>query len=164
MTKPGRRPIPTELKRQAGNPGKRPLNENEPQPVRGAPEIPPHLTGLAAETWDWLCDRLAELNLLGTSDMVIMALFCGAWARYVANYEAVEKYGTVFVSTKQHKDGGETKTPYIGPYLNIEAMLSKQLTQYSAAMGLGPAWRASVTKIPGPDIPEGKSRFFKVVG
>ena len=50
----GRKPIPTVLKRRAGNPGKRPLNENEPEPEPGAPEPPSHLNAEAREVWDWL--------------------------------------------------------------------------------------------------------------
>jgi len=161
-------PTPTKIKQLAGDPGRQASGTDEPEPVPGAPEMPPHLTGLAAETWEWLCERLAELQLLATSDKVVMALFCGAWARYVENYDVLAQIGTVIVSIKTDKWGRQTKTPYIGPHLNIESMLSKQLTTYSAAMGLGPAWRAGVSKLPQAETKEGKSRLFssnlKVVG
>ncbi|HZK10243.1 MAG TPA: phage terminase small subunit P27 family, partial [Clostridia bacterium] len=37
MATRGRKPKPTALKVLEGNPGKRPLNKNEPQPERKAP-------------------------------------------------------------------------------------------------------------------------------
>ena len=37
----GRRPKPTRLKLLTGNPGKRPLNDDEPQPQAAIPECPP---------------------------------------------------------------------------------------------------------------------------
>ena len=40
MATRGRKPKPTALKVLEGNPGKRPLNENEPKPERKAPECP----------------------------------------------------------------------------------------------------------------------------
>ena len=39
----GRRPKPTRLKVLTGNPGKRPLNENEPRPEAHVPDCPPEL-------------------------------------------------------------------------------------------------------------------------
>ena len=39
----GRKPIPTELKRLNGNPGKRPLSDKEPQPEPKLPRAPSFL-------------------------------------------------------------------------------------------------------------------------
>ena len=36
----GRKPKPTAIKKLEGNPGKRKLNQNEPQPEKTAPECP----------------------------------------------------------------------------------------------------------------------------
>ena len=40
MATRGRKPKPTALKVLEGNPGKRPLNENEPKPENKAPRCP----------------------------------------------------------------------------------------------------------------------------
>ena len=40
----GRKPKPTRLKIIQGNPGKRPLNKNEPQPERRLMRAPSHLS------------------------------------------------------------------------------------------------------------------------
>jgi len=51
MAKPGPAPQPTALKRLHGNPGKRPLNEREPQPAQKLPLCPRHLKGVARAQW-----------------------------------------------------------------------------------------------------------------
>jgi hypothetical protein len=43
----GRRPKPTPVKVLTGNPGKRPLNKNEPRPDVLIPECPPELGPVA---------------------------------------------------------------------------------------------------------------------
>ena len=40
MATRGRKPKPTAIKELEGNPGKRPLNANEPKPERKAPRCP----------------------------------------------------------------------------------------------------------------------------
>ena len=50
----GRRPKPTHLKLIQGNPGKRSLNDAEPNPPRGVPSPPDHMTSAAKEAWNRL--------------------------------------------------------------------------------------------------------------
>jgi phage terminase small subunit len=59
----GRRPEPTALKELAGNPGKRALNTNEPQPG-GIPKCPPHLDKIAKAEWKRIAAELTTLGLL----------------------------------------------------------------------------------------------------
>ena len=47
----GRKPIPTALKRLAGNPGKRPLTAREPKTERKAPKCPRTLDAEARKEW-----------------------------------------------------------------------------------------------------------------
>jgi phage terminase small subunit len=49
--KPGPKPKPTELKIIEGNPGKRPLNKNEPRPPRLSPQCPNWLLPEAKKEW-----------------------------------------------------------------------------------------------------------------
>ena len=60
----GRRPKPTRLKQLTGNPGKRPLNENEPKPEPNIPECPPELGPLAQREWNRLVGELGPLRIL----------------------------------------------------------------------------------------------------
>jgi hypothetical protein len=47
----GRRTNPTRLKALTGNPGKRPLNANEPRPEPAVPECLPELNPIARQDW-----------------------------------------------------------------------------------------------------------------
>ena len=57
---PGPPPKPTKLKLLAGNPGKRPLNENEPEPEAVAPSVPAHLDDEAGVTLKLLRGGITE--------------------------------------------------------------------------------------------------------
>src|SRR3954470_9706696 len=76
----GRRPKPTRLKVLTGNPGKRPLNTNEPEPEPAVPECPPELGPVAKREWDRLVNELSSLRLLTNLDRGALASYCGAYA------------------------------------------------------------------------------------
>ena len=48
----GRKPTPTAIKVLEGNPGKRPLNDREPQPPKKAPSCPKWLEPDAKREWN----------------------------------------------------------------------------------------------------------------
>jgi phage terminase small subunit len=54
----GRPPKPTALKVLEGNPGKRPLNQNEPKPEKKAPNCPSWLLPDAKKEWRRLSKEL----------------------------------------------------------------------------------------------------------
>jgi len=64
MAKPGTKPKPTALKVLEGNPGKRPLNENEPKPEPKAPVCPKWLDNYAHKVWERLAPVLKQMGLL----------------------------------------------------------------------------------------------------
>ena len=51
MATRGRKPTPTAIKELEGNPGKRPLNKNEPKPTKKAPPCPKWLEPEAKKEW-----------------------------------------------------------------------------------------------------------------
>jgi P27 family predicted phage terminase small subunit len=73
----GPAPKPTAIKRLEGNPGKRPLNEHEPEPTRGC--TPPAWlpTGALAE-WDRVYPELDALGLATVVDQAALACWCVA--------------------------------------------------------------------------------------
>jgi phage terminase small subunit len=64
----GRRPKSAALKLVTGNPGHRPISEDEPQAVSGRPEKPPKLGKIASEEWERLADLLDGELRLGRAD------------------------------------------------------------------------------------------------
>jgi phage terminase small subunit len=90
----GRRPKPTPLKVLTGNPGKRPLNKNEPRPDVLIPECPPELGPVARREWDRVVGDLAALRLLTNLDRAALAAYCGAYALWAEATEAIHGLGT----------------------------------------------------------------------
>ena len=65
----GRKPKPTALKQQEGNPGKRPLNEREPTPPKGTIRCPNWLEAEAKKEWKRLAPSLEAMGVLTTADI-----------------------------------------------------------------------------------------------
>ena len=91
----GRRPTPTRIKILTGNPGKRPLNRNEPRPEPALPECPPELGPSAQREWARLIGELSKLNLITNLDRAALASYCGAYALWAEATEAIQKFGTM---------------------------------------------------------------------
>lgn len=85
----GRRPKSTKLKLLQGNPGKRPLNENEPQPKTGIPTMPKWLKPFKVAVKEWK----RESKIL--DDMGIMTVAeCGNLAQRVYISHKIQKLAT----------------------------------------------------------------------
>jgi phage terminase small subunit len=72
----GRRPQPTALKVLRGNPGKRPLNADEPTPPPGDVEKPTTLSTPAAAVWDRLAPIAIAMRTLTRADVTAFAMCC----------------------------------------------------------------------------------------
>jgi phage terminase small subunit len=68
MAKPGPKLKPIVLKLAAGNPGRRPLNEREPQPTSGIPDAPEWLDDVDRACWMRTAGELHKLGVLTLID------------------------------------------------------------------------------------------------
>src|SRR5437660_101190 len=105
----GRRPKPSRLKALAGNPGKRPLNDQEPQPETAIPDCPPELGPVARAEWHRLAAELASLRLLTHLDRAALAAYCGAYALWAEATAAIQKFGTMIKAPS----GYPVQSPYL---------------------------------------------------
>ena len=98
MGKRGPSAEPTNLKVLKGNPGKRPLNENEPKPAPSLPEKPTwmklkyykvdetkdrDILKYANEFWDKNTQKLFDLGLLTDIDEESYAIICVSYGEWV---------------------------------------------------------------------------------
>src|ERR1700721_4253567 len=90
---PGPAPKPTALKRLAGNPGHRPLNDNEPN-FPGFPECPDWLADEAKLVWKRVTDAMPA-NMLREADQGAFAAYCQSYARWRSAEALVEAEGQV---------------------------------------------------------------------
>jgi P27 family predicted phage terminase small subunit len=133
----GRRPIPTRLKLLTGNPGKRPLNEDEPRPEIAAPECPKELGPIARQEWDRLVDELMALGLLTNLDRAALGAYCGAYALWAEATEAIQKYGAMIKSPQGF--------PIQSPYLAIANRQAEIMMRIASEFGFTPASRSRIS-------------------
>lgn len=146
----GRRPIPTRLKMLSGNPGKRPLNQDEPRPDANIPECPPELGPVARAEWDRLVGELAALRLLTNLDRAALAAYCGAYALWAEATVQIEKYGAMIKSP--------TGFPIQSPYLAIANRQAEIMMRIASEFGFTPASRSRISA-PAPAGPDLFSGF-----
>jgi P27 family predicted phage terminase small subunit len=133
----GRRPKPTRLKVLTGNPGKRPLNMNEPRPESAVPECPVELGPVARREWDRLAIELSSLRILTNLDRAALAAYCGAYAMWAEATEAIQKYGTMVKSPSGY--------PQQSPYVSIANRQAEIMMRIATEFGFTPASRSRIS-------------------
>jgi P27 family predicted phage terminase small subunit len=132
----GPAPKPTQQKKLEGNPGRRKLPKNEPQPKDGAPPCPAFLDGPARSEWKRIVPELLRLKLLTIVDRAALAAYCQNWSRWAKAEGVIGKLGMTFTS-----DGGMVrKRPEVG----IAAEAMKLMRSFLIEFGLTPAARTRV--------------------
>lgn len=133
----GRKPIPTHMKLVAGNPGKRPVNKNEPKPEPKIPPCPEHLSEAAKREWDSMSKELASMGLLTKIDGAALAGYCDAYGRWAEASLMLQKHGMIMKGAK----GG----PIQSPYLQIVNRALEQMRSFLIEFGMTPSSRARIS-------------------
>lgn len=134
--KRGPSPTPTALRLLRGNPGKRPLPENEPQPQKGVPYCPRHIQGEARKEWRRVSRELSECGLLTMIDRAALATYCQAWGRWVEAEDELRKNGVLL------KSPGGILRP--SPMLLIANHAMDQMRALLPEFGMTPAARTRI--------------------
>ena len=132
-------PTPTALRIIQGNPSKRPLPENEPQPtVKDKPPTPPrHLPPAAKKHWRAIAKHLHQAGVLTVMDEDALAGYCNAYAQWIEANKEIESGGMVIKS--------DLGIPSLNPYLRISNDAFKQMTIMLREFGMTPSSRTRVT-------------------
>ena len=132
----GRKPKPTALKVLEGNPGKRPLNKNEPKPEKKSPKCPSWLEPEAKKEWRRMSKILEELGILTEIDASAFSGYCQAYARWKEAEEFLTKHGTIF----------KTPSGYIQqvPQVSIAQTYLKIMKDFCSEFGLTPSARSRI--------------------
>jgi len=147
----GRRPKPTRLKVLSGNPGRRPLNADEPQPEPTIPDCPAELGPVARKEWDRLAAELASLKILTALDRAALAAYCNAYGLWAEAIQAIQKYGTMVKSP--------TGYPMQSPYVSIANRQAEIMMRIASEFGFTPASRSRIST-PSPE----SATFFDLFG
>ena len=130
------RPVPSTLKRLRGNPGKRPLNENEPKPEGAIPPCPRELSKVAKREWRRISRELYALGLLTRLDRAALAAYCQGWSTWLTAIQKVRVHGLIVRSPSGY--------PMQSPYLAIANQAQKQFRAFMVELGMTPSARANL--------------------
>jgi P27 family predicted phage terminase small subunit len=133
----GRKPTPTRLKLLTGNPGKRPLNPDEPKPEVAVPECPVELGPVARQEWNRMVTELVPLRILTHLDRAALASYCGAYAMWAEATEAIQKYGSMVKSPSGY--------PVQSPYVAIANRQTEIMMRIASEFGFTPASRSRIS-------------------
>jgi P27 family predicted phage terminase small subunit len=117
-------------------PGKRPLNYDEPRPEVATPDCPVELGPIARRQWHRLVGELT-LRLLTNLDPAALAAYCGAYALWADAMEAIQKYGTMVKSPSGY--------PIQLPYVAIANRQAEIMMRIAAEFGFTPASRSRIS-------------------
>lgn len=154
MSTRGRKPKPTALKLLTGNPGKRPLPENEPKPPPVAPRCPHWLHKEAKKEWKRIAPILEQLGLLTQADMAALAGYCQSWAQFREATEFIHKNGHAYPIWERSEDGSvkrdEAGKPILRymqqwPQVSIANQALKQIRSFCSEFGLTPSARGRIS-------------------
>ena len=140
----GRKSKPTALKKLAGNPGHRPLNESEPMPALADPKMPRgRLPKEGRRLWKALAGPLARMGVLTEFDLPAFEMLCLHYSLARDAFEIVDKLG-LFV---KDRDDQPRKNPAMQLFRDNSASYRAYLTEF----GLTPSSRVRIKASPMED-------------
>lgn len=136
----GRRPTPTELKLVRGNPGKRPINKNEPQPARRIPSAPVHLASEGQVAWGRLTVLLDRMGVLTEADGFALERLCDCYAEILTLRELIDAQGRTYETTSTQGESVLKANPAVAMLADVDRRFKSYLVEF----GLTPAARSKV--------------------
>lgn len=130
----GRLPTPAATKLLTGNPGHRPIGEDEVYLPAAAPVPPAYLSEAGRAHWDARVADLVTVGLIAGVDGDTFALFCEALALYAEAKQSIKESGLLVKTPSGY--------PIQNPYLAIMNRAADDIRRYADAFGLNPAARA----------------------
>ena len=132
----GRKPAPTRLKLLRGNPGKRPLNQHEPQVKVETPHCPRELTPDAKKEWRRIVPALKQLGILSKLDGSALAAYCQSKARWLEAERKISETGLVVKTT----NGNVIENPYYSISKRERELMHRFLSEF----GMTPVSRTRI--------------------
>lgn len=135
----GRKPTPTVIRLLRNNPGKRPINVDEPIPDGLATECPEELTDpVARETWTRTIVPAINRGQVTSGDRENAIGYCALWAQWRSQDAEASRHPHVVAS-------GPSKHPIPNPARGMANKTWLMFCKTSAELGLTPSSRSRVT-------------------
>lgn len=139
----GRKRKPLELIKLQGNPGKRAIPKDTPQPDKlyNIPEAPNTLDRVGKEVWNYLAPKLIKCGIMTEIDVYTLENCCVALSIIRKAEKELLKKPLVF----QTKDGeGNLKAVHKTPFMGIWRDALSEFDSHGAKLGLSPSDRAKL--------------------
>ena len=144
--------MPSRLKIITGNPDKRPLNEDEPQPDALDDFSPPdHIENdeLAVRKWDEAVRVLYDMQVMTIADRETLARYCLVWSHWMQMREKCRQFGREIMhyEADPNRTDGRLRIKWAqpAPWAVDEKAARKDLLQLEREFGLTPSSRSQVT-------------------
>ena len=134
----GRKPVPTHLKVMRGNPGKRRLNDKEPEPAGDLSDPPEWMSESQKQGWIYAIEN-APSGLLKKVDRSVLVAWVVAEDLHRQASMMLEKYG-ILTKTPKGTRAGPMQSPYL-PVVNRQAHI---MLKAAEQLGFTPASRSRV--------------------
>lgn len=134
----GRKPTASVLKILRGNPGKRPINPDEPQPNTLEIECPPELLDPVAQAeWNRTIVPAIGLGHVTAADRSLAIAHCELWATWQSQLAEAIKHPHIIAA-------GKNKYPMPNPARSMANKTLQLLTQVDEKLGFSPTSRSKV--------------------
>ena len=137
MGRRGPAPKPTAIKRLEGNPGRRPLNEREPQPSGHAPTYAPKwLPEEGRREWRRVVRELQATGVLTMVDTAVLEGYCVSYARWLHAEEQLKGQPEVIESDKGNL--------YMNPWVGVASTAKREMLRFAQELGMTPSARSRI--------------------
>lgn len=166
-----RTPKPTNLKLVTGNPGKRPLNKQEPDPEYLADlTAPEYLSPGAKSIWDQVAPKLRESRLLTVVDVPILGMLCESLFEYRrstvhCSKSPLSKSKKAASEVESEEPDGEVKSKktsgeVLSQWKIVQSMSLKQVMMIAREFGMTPAARTKIQVQPQGELDFGDGENY----
>lgn len=154
MGKRGPPKTPSRLVLLRGNPGKRPVNANEPKPppVLEVPPAPAWLGEHGRREWERVAPILVNLRVLTTADLAPLEGYCAAYEDAITLRADIEENGRTY-----HTETGHERAR---PQVADERKAWLAVRAFALEFGLTPASRSRVQAAPAKGEGDDDQKFL----
>ena len=142
MGKRGPKPKPTALRVLEGNPGRLPINPDQPVPS-GEAECPEHLSNDARAVWGQIVAAMPP-GFYTPADAPLLAAFAESWATHKAAAEGLRRDRDLFGARLVHDERASA-------YVRIMAEAARTMASLATRLGLSPADRVGLKATGNPE-------------
>jgi P27 family predicted phage terminase small subunit len=142
----GKKPTPTHLRLLQGNPQRRPIPADEPQPLQLLEAPPPlqFIEAYAKEEWQRLAPELVRMGLMTLVDSAPFAAYCVSYAHWRSAEEALALHAAKDPVMRGLIVRSKAGTAMENPLMYISRRSAQEMLRFAAEFGFTPAARARI--------------------